>query len=303
MWYGCSIVVHRFDRPVLAAPTSLAPGVRLEPVPEWVKSDEVLKNLALNDRKAVRKSQVAFTSEYIADALGSPDPDWASSHPRSIQAATEEKFSLASIALWLAYPSPLSGGPVLHFSEAGDPASLRMAGSLKPVLVNKKETNNTPSMQDLTYSGTLLRAIMSLPRTGTIWVAARMLVRAVTEPAWETRYLLLWVTLEALFGSESPQETTYRLSQRLALFLGDDAESCKCYFEKIKEGYGWRSKVVHGSRLAKLTSEKSVEITEVAETIVRKTFTRILEHDDLTKKFDARSREEFLDSLLFEMLQ
>lgn len=301
LWCACAVAVNSwFDPPVVTEPTPLAAGISVDPIPEWAKDAAALQHLSLKDRKSIYKSQVALVRHYEADALGSPDPEWTGSRVRRIQETTDEIFVLAGVVLWLSCPSPLTFGPVLHFSERGNPASLRTAGILPPVLIRDDEQTNVPSPKDIHLAGLLLDSIVSLRRDRTLWIAIRMLGRALTESMmWEMRYLLLWVVLEALFGPESPQEITYRLSQRIALFLGQDAESSQHCFKEAKEGYAWRSKIVHGCRTSKLTPEDSCKITVSVEELVRRAFRKILIDEDLVNHFDDKDRDRYLDSLPF----
>lgn len=300
MWYACSISLNSwFDDSPVEGPVELSSGVRVEPVPEWVKEEGALEYLSWTDRNNIRDAKLAFAMEYEADALGSPDHEWIGSKPRSIQSMVDERFSLASAALWLAKPTRLTCGPTLHFDRKGSAASLRQSSSLRPVLIQESEAENSPTATDLVKGGDILKAVLSLRRDGTIWIATRMLVRALTEEMWEARYLWQWVVLEALFGPDNPNETTYRLAQRIGLFAGDDADERRFLFDEVKKAYSWRSKIVHGRRLSKLTPEKSEEITAITERIIRTTFTKILLNPDLVEHFDSPERDWFLDELLF----
>lgn len=111
---------------------------------------------------------------------------------------------------------------------------------------------------------------------------------------------MMWVVMEAIFGSTNPRETTYRLSQRVAFFLGKNRAEAKELFSSVKKNYGWRSKVVHGSRLAKLSEKKSAEISHELQELIRKALNIILLNPDLVEKFDGGNREVYLDSLPFE---
>jgi Apea-like HEPN len=122
-----------------------------------------------------------------------------------------------------------------------------------------------------------------------------MLMRALAESMWETRFLLQWVALESLFGSTNPQETTYRLAQRLSLFLGQLPTDCKDLFEKAKSGYAWRSKIVHGMRLSKLTPKQSADLLRTSELLLRLAFSRVLERSAVIATFDGQGRDEYLD--------
>ena len=301
MWYACSIAINSwFENSPINGPRELSCGIRLEPVPEWVKDDEALKLLSWTDREHIRDAELAFAAEYEADTLGSRDPGWTGATPRSIQATVDENFALASVAMWVAKPSRLTAGPVLHFARKGDATSLRQAGSLHPVLILEEENESAPTEEDLERAGQLLQVILSLRRDATIWTAVWMLVRALTERSWEVRYALQWVVLEALFGPESPTETTYRLAQRIGVFVGDSSGERKHLFQEAKQAYAWRSKIVHGRRLARLTPEQSLRLSAAIEGTTRRVITKVLMTPDLVRQFDSKDRDKFLDELLFQ---
>lgn len=299
MWYACSIAVDSyFENYLVRGPVELAGGIKLERIPEWVKSEESLQLLSSRDRQKIKDASIAFATEYEAEALGSPDPGWTGSTQRSIQGVIDEKFALASVTLWLVCPSPLSCGPTLHFGRKEDPASLRQTSSLHRVRIREDENENVPSAADLKRTGELLASILSLQRTGSTWIALRMLVRALTESMWEARYLWEWVVLEALFGPEDSNETTYRLSQRIAWFLAGSFEERQELFTSTKRAYNWRSKIVHGGRLSKLTPEKSQEMTIFTESAVRKSLMKVLSSPDLIKIFNDTGRDSYLAELV-----
>lgn len=300
MWYACSVAVNSwFEEPLVNAPYNLAAGIRIEPIPDWIKNEKALELLSWTDRKNIQNAELAFAVEYEADALGSADPDWSGLEPRSIQSSIDERFALASVALWLAKPSRLTCGPLLHFGKKGDSNSLRTAGSLKPVLIREDEYDNVPTADDLAYAGRLLETIVTLRRDATTWIAIRMLVRALTEFMWEARYLWQWVVMEALFGPDNPAETTYRVANRIAMFLGESSAERKKLFTLAKEAYAWRSKIVHGRMLLKLTPEKSLELSACTEQMIRDALQKLLGSTDLVKSFDTRGRDKFLDELVF----
>jgi hypothetical protein len=64
MWYACSIALDSaFESPPISLPVQLAAGIRLEPVPDWVKSDDVLNLLSWKDRERIREATVTFAAE------------------------------------------------------------------------------------------------------------------------------------------------------------------------------------------------------------------------------------------------
>ncbi len=194
MWYSCAIALNSgFVVAPIKEPVPLAGGIRIEPIPDWVKEDEALARLSWQEREWIKHADLAFAASYEAEALGSPDPSWDGAEPKSIQDAVAEKFVLASISLWLIKPCTLLCEPVLHFSQEGDSASLRQARSLRRVLVRKDEETNIPSRQDIEQAGELLGTLLSLGRDGNLWTEIRWLILGLTEQLWDTRYLLQWI--------------------------------------------------------------------------------------------------------------
>lgn len=106
--------------------------------------------------------------------------------------------------------------------------------------------------------------------------------------------------MESLFGPEDGREITFRLSQRVALFLESDKEKAQKLFSEVKNSYSWRSKVVHGLRLSKLKEDESYQLLVGLEQLVRRSFLEVLRDDATARIFDGESREKYLDSMPFK---
>lgn len=102
------------------------------------------------------------------------------------------------------------------------------------------------------------------------------------------------------FGPVDPREITYRLSQRIALFLNSDRTQAGELFKKVKDGYHWRSKIVRGLHLGKLKEDKSKELMCEIESVARNSLIRILSERSLTQEFNSKKRENYLDGLVFQ---
>jgi hypothetical protein len=107
------------------------------------------------------------------------------------------------------------------------------------------------------------------------------------------------IAIECLFGPEDGRETTFRLSQRLALFVEADSEQARELFSKMKKSYGWRSKIVHGLRVARLTDEDSDVLLNELEEVTRRSLASVLANESIATTFDGRDRENYLDGLAF----
>ncbi len=299
----CAIAPINYADPLskLSVPFEFDKGVVLREVPPWLKKDTFTSYLNATHRHLVlTEVRYAFSSEYEADALGDPDPNWPRKEPRSIQDAYHEAVVLANLALWLAKPSALGFSAIFHADGLpGDPnfRSFQEVRDLKP---HMRYEMTCLILEDETLAKKLHAALLTLSREGTVWRSVFSLWQALTEPDWATRYLLLWISLESLFGPEDARELSFRLSQRIGFFLKSDPAEASSLFQRAKTGYAWRSKVVHGLHLSRLDPEDSIRISLDAEILINRSLKKILLDSNLLGLFDSKGREDYLDSLPFQ---
>jgi hypothetical protein len=106
----------------------------------------------------------------------------------------------------------------------------------------------------------------------------------------------LMIALEALLVPEE-EGIAFKLSQRVANLLGPDAASRKHLFQKIKDFYGLRSKIVHGAKTKSKDLRVEVELDELRE-ITRRVILSVLaltEEIKLGAGFAALLNEMCLD--------
>ena len=254
-WFCCGVITEvHVPEDNVAKPIEFGGGVWLQSVPDWVKSDAALQYESLTNRRGVEDATAAFVADYEADALGAPDPEWKGKETRSLQQVFDEKIGLAGLAVWLVSRCGWSAGPTFHFGRKGDASSLRSSSTLFRIRTHLEE-RDAPTVEILRRAGVLHRYLLGLRREGSIWVAVRTLMAALVQSAWEVRYILVWVALEALFGPEDGREITFRISQRIAFFIATGGEA-RDLFDRARECYRTRSLAVHGGRLSKLTPER-----------------------------------------------
>jgi hypothetical protein len=152
---------------------------------------------------------------------------------------------------------------------------------------------------DFVRARTLHKQLLSLDEAGTIWRAVYSVSLGLRETDWASRFMQMWIAMEALFGPEDAREITYRISQRIALFLIAEKRNAFDLFQEVKSSYSWRSKVAHGLRLNKLETDESEVLSYSIEQLVATSLKKILLDPNLVKTFDGAQREEFLDSLVF----
>ncbi len=108
--------------------------------------------------------------------------------------------------------------------------------------------------------------------------------------------------LEGLF-STTEQELSFRLSLRVAHFLGETIAERRKLFTETREIYKYRSKLVHGAPIAKDSEQAAIYLVEgivpTVERIARRSLRRIFERR-LEELFKTGSKVDLLfDEMLF----
>ena len=275
----------------------------LQSLPDWLLAEVSDDSVDLLRGKILEslgdEAPYCLMVEYQADALGSPDPDWKGESPRPIQESAFERVRCAFLSLWLVRPTSVHFREVVHVVNHRSERVVRQILKYDSLCPLPTYVDDPYTVEEFDRSRLLFNALTHLSTNGTLRTAAQATMRALTEQGWTLRFLIFWLVLESLFGPEDAREITFRLSQRVALFLGESGATSRELFEKTKASYGWRSKVVHGFRLAKLTGEESQNLLVHLEAVVRQSFARILSDQTLVDTFDGKHREDYLDGLVF----
>src|ERR1039458_9458114 len=98
-------------------PFYFAPDITIEAIPEYLKSDALLKNQAEYDLQRFEDCTHCLIVHYEAEGLYSPDPFWKGDEPRAIEKAHVERAYLVNLALWLQHPSPTGFNLIFHLPE------------------------------------------------------------------------------------------------------------------------------------------------------------------------------------------
>ena len=106
-------------------------------------------------------------------------------------------------------------------------------------------------------------------------------------------------TLEVLFGTDT-SELVYKLSERVAFFLGDDASTRRRIFDIVRNAYKIRSKVVHGDAVAAKDVEKARGTSIEVDQLVREVGLKILLDSELKARFNGKKEnlEEYFTELV-----
>lgn len=111
--------------------------------------------------------------------------------------------------------------------------------------------------------------VVNQPKNMYIVVATDFLKRARLDGFEENTIIDCFVSLEALFSKEEEKtEMRYRLSNRIAVFLGNNKKNRLKIRSEIRDLYDLRSKIVHGS-VIKSELNKGMLVPIVRESILR----------------------------------
>ena len=97
-------------------------------------------------------------------------------------------------------------------------------------------------------------------------------------------------SLEVLFSTDN-SELVYKLSERIAFFLGEDASSRRTIYGIIRNAYKIRSKVVHGDPVAAKDIEKARNTSNEVDQIVRQIGLKILRDSELKARFNGKKED------------
>jgi hypothetical protein len=91
----------------------------------------------------------------------------------------------------------------------------------------------------------------------------------------------------------------YRLSQRIAFFNAADRKETERLFQVAMHSYQWRSRVVHGLRLQKITPDDRLNLDHDAQVVLRQSLVKAFGDSSLMEQLNSSHRERYLDSLVF----
>lgn len=295
-WFSFTPLIDVFNMDIPCSSAILfSKRISFKSIPDWVRTEECLQLADERMRDRLRQGQFGFCSEYQAEALGSPDPEFPG---RGVQDVIFEELVLALLSVWIVKPAACSTGLFAHICGNEKYAVLRQLRDLPPNLVPELGEEVLLSSDDLAEAKIMFTQILKLNRNGAIWTAINLLSKGSSERLWNIRFLVYAILLEALFGPDDGREITYRLSTRIASFLAHCSDERKKLFSTTKTLYGWRSKIVHGNRLSKLSPTQSEDLMMQMENLVRQCLRGVLLSPNL-KLFEGKKREEFLDELIF----
>ena len=276
----------------------VTPTVTYEQVPLWFKQVSA-DDLAKTDLGEHADDEFAYCLFTRYESADESSHDCANADGSDIPPndSARRELQTASLMLWLSKRSSFGFDRIVIAHELEEGWTWKELTSHDIRVALPSYSNQDIEALDFSGSMFLAKNYSHTKPQQTIQTACHALGMALTQSDWPLRYLTLWLVLESLFGPQDARETTFRLCQRMALFLAPRGELAKTLFKQLNESYRWRSKIVHGMRLQKLEAPKSVELLEALEGWVHGALKQIISDKTLIATFDSVNREIFLDEL------
>ncbi len=232
----------------LRVPFAMAEDVRLQLIrgEEFVQDGAVERAFRAIGRGTFPERRIGLYLDVRTVMSGVEDKVWQLSAREDYGA----RLRRANLALWLARPSSVAVEVVLSVERYDEEVVLYSAADNPPEyrIVSDGRDARVQLTQDQLALARLLHNALAGDVGRSVDVAVRVLWRALTEPTWDLRYLLLWIGLEALFGFErNVQGVGRRLARRISGFLfPEDLQAAASLCRVVETAYALRSSIAHG---------------------------------------------------------
>ena len=296
-WAAIALLSPSFHgSPIRGAEQRVTAAVRFTARPSWfpdlLEADLVRESLGehVDDDHAF-----CLLAEYEATSLTTPhvlDADELDAHD-----GAKAEIQSAVTMLWLSRRTSFGFDKIILAEEAPGSWEFRQLTTHDERAPLSSYVSADMEPEDFGHAAGFALALGAASSGGTVKTAINTLGLALTQRTWPLRLLTLWLALEGLFGPSDSRETTYRLCQRITLFLEPRGPLAVSRFDDVNKLYRWRSKTVHGMRLQSLKPSESEDIIERTEALLHRALRKLLSDDALVRLFDSKDRETFLDRL------
>jgi hypothetical protein len=119
---------------------------------------------------------------------------------------------------------------------------------------------------------------------GRVSIVFYFLQSARSNPDIAVKIVDYCTCFEALFSTSSA-ELSHQLAERIALFIGESFQERRDIFNKIKEAYGIRSRIIHGDLLSPSKIDRLYSISETCDNFLRRILYKIFSDRELSDIF------------------
>ncbi len=154
-----------------------------------------------------------------------------------------------------------------------------------------KDTRPDPKINEYRYGSHKYIKAKELGRVDRAWQFL-FYARSTTSVSLKISFYVM--ALESLFSGDG-SEIAHKVSERVAIYLGDSAKQEKETFALVKKIYGFRSKYVHGNPVE---IENMDLVSTNADELLRKVMLKVF-LEDYTTFNSSKKLEEYLTGLIF----
>src|SRR6266498_3100906 len=301
-WRTVAPILSSYDDTfgAFTSPTDFGNGVQIAPTSLFPLPPNLAEGFSARQVFDFTVRKLVFVVDY-EDGVG-VDDSRRSIPPRFRYQTASDRIHMLNLALWLTRVTPLA--QQLHFHLVQKPGEIayseaRLADLWEPILATTDHSEGLRP-EDLHTAKARFENLYALAPGGAVEVAARQLLKALSDSEAASRYVSLWTAVEALFAPTSVGENTHQLAERLAVFLkGRSANAVETY-RQIKVDYDLRSKIVHGLRVKQRHKERFPDSLTRSEDWIRLPLAKLADDPALLATFndDEERRESYFLNLV-----
>ncbi len=198
------------------------------------------------------------------------------------------RLNLIAIAGWL-LGHDLGSSWQLGFALSNQSAGLVLVQPVTPI--QAKATHGLDS-DGLGRLGSILEAIRRIRPATPVVRASELLASSLAQTRDDVRHVLMWSALEALFGPDKGEGVVHKVAERIAQFLGGSSADRLSNYDAAKEGYSYRSRVVHGA-----APRRPPSAAHWLEDTLRGCLLQALTRKEVMKLFCSKQRDRYLTEL------
>jgi len=268
----------------------LSKDIFLAKTPEILFNDSLQRILSRNDYRLLSDSNYSFIHKY--------EPQ-ENCHIGTKEAQSRSLQNIALLALWLTKRTFASCSHTFYFREPDDINKSTLIeptkNSFVPLESYEKSNYTLSDVEKLKISLEKISRIYC--EKDSLIITFYYLITSLRDYEWISRFAMLTTVIESIFSTDS-QEISHKISERIAYFLEDTGIKRKEVYDKTKELYAIRSKIVHGSNVSKYIGDISITKLEELEEIVYKSLNKIIFDDKIYEIFTSKRKEEYFKNLI-----
>ena len=126
--------------------------------------------------------------------------------------------------------------------------------------------------------------------------AGQWLLLSRARLPYDLQLMCCVISIECLLSTDS-QETTHKISERVAAILGNTSKERMRLFQLMRKVYNERSKIAHGSRGTEARVQERERLLIDADTIARRLLKAAISEKDFSQKLALKKSEDLAEFL------